>query len=31
VPEKVVSTTATVARNAAHLAGLLEASGYPGG
>lgn len=31
VPEKVVSTTATVARNAAHLAGLLKASGYPGG
>jgi multimeric flavodoxin WrbA len=31
VPEKVVSTTATVARNAAHLAGLLAASGYPGG
>jgi multimeric flavodoxin WrbA len=30
-PEKVLSTTATVARNAAHLAGLLAARGYPPG
>jgi multimeric flavodoxin WrbA len=30
-PEKVLSTTATVARNAAHLAGLLADRGYPPG
>jgi multimeric flavodoxin WrbA len=30
-PEKVTSTTATVARNAAHLAGLLAERGYPAG
>ena len=30
-PEKVLSTTATVARNAAHLAGLLAEHGYPAG
>jgi multimeric flavodoxin WrbA len=29
VPEKVASTLATVARNAAHLARLLKADGYP--
>jgi multimeric flavodoxin WrbA len=29
VPEKVESTLATVARNAAHLARLLKADGYP--
>jgi hypothetical protein len=28
-PEKVRSTTATVARNATHLAGLLADRGYP--
>ncbi len=28
-PEKTAGTTATVARNAAHLAGLLKTSGYP--
>lgn len=30
-PEKVTSTTATLARNAAHLARLLAADGYPAG
>jgi hypothetical protein len=30
VPEKVASTTATAARNAAHLAGLLADAPYPG-
>jgi multimeric flavodoxin WrbA len=30
-PEKVLSTTATVARNAAHLAGLLAEHPYPAG
>ena len=30
-PEAVTSTTATVARNAAHLAGLLADRGYPAG
>ncbi|HEX5365803.1 MAG TPA: NAD(P)H-dependent oxidoreductase [Acidimicrobiales bacterium] len=30
-PESVATTTATVARNAAHLAGLLAADGYPAG
>lgn len=29
VPDQVRSTTSTVARNAAHLAGLLRSSGYP--
>ena len=29
-PEKVAATTKTLARNAAHLAGLLKASAYPG-
>jgi multimeric flavodoxin WrbA len=28
-PDKVASTTGTVARNAAHLAGLLSGTGYP--
>lgn len=30
-PEQVTSTTATVARNAAHLAGVLAERGYPAG
>ncbi|GAC69955.1 hypothetical protein GS4_30_00270 [Gordonia soli NBRC 108243] len=29
VPSAVATTTANAARNAAHLAGLLRASGYP--
>ena len=30
-PETVTSTTATVARNAVHLAGVLADRGYPAG